>query len=165
MHTTLYPNIYHYLMEKKRNNAFNAYFSIKIIDLCFFLKIQWRGKWQAGIRCARSDWPLSTIRAKPTHERKQYLVIFFPRKRNYSWADVLLLRPINEFPEPIAYRSHNIGVKIVKDLIVARRFIMQKIAVTLINTIEQLTTEVCHLLLLILRPNFKKRRCTFIFQG
>ncbi|XP_023744277.1 histone-lysine N-methyltransferase SUVR5 [Lactuca sativa] len=103
--------------------------------------VKWRGKWQAGIRCARSDWPLSTIRAKPTHERKQYLVIFFPRKRNYSWADVLLLRPINEFPEPIAYRSHNIGVKIVKDLIVARRFIMQKIAVTLINTIEQLTTE------------------------
>lgn len=103
--------------------------------------VKWRGKWQAGIRCARSDWPLSTIRAKPTHERKQYLVIFFPRKRNYSWADVLLLRPINELPEPIAYRSHNVGVKIVKDLTVARRFIMQKIAVSMINTIEQLTTE------------------------
>lgn len=103
--------------------------------------VKWRGKWQAGIRCARSDWPLSTVRAKPTHDRKQYLVIFFPRKRNYSWADVLLLRPINEFPEPIAYRSHNVGVKVVKDLTVARRFIMQKIAVSMINTIEQLNNE------------------------
>ncbi|XP_024978042.1 histone-lysine N-methyltransferase SUVR5 [Cynara cardunculus var. scolymus] len=103
--------------------------------------VKWRGKWQAGIRCARSDWPLSTVRAKPTHDRKQYLVIFFPRKRNYSWADVLLLRPINEFPEPIAYRSHNVGVKVLKDLTVARRFIMQKIAVSMINTIEQLNNE------------------------
>ncbi|KAJ0754235.1 putative [histone H3]-lysine(4) N-trimethyltransferase transcription factor C2H2 family [Helianthus annuus] len=103
--------------------------------------VKWRGKWQAGIRCSRSDWPLSTVRAKPTHDRKQYLVIFFPRKRNYSWADVLLLRPINEYPEPIAYRSHNVAVKVVKDLTVARRYIMQKIAVSLINTIEQLTSE------------------------
>lgn len=103
--------------------------------------VKWRGKWQAGIRCARSDWPLSTIRAKPTHDRKQYLVIFFPRKRNFSWADVLLLRPIDEFPEPIAYRSHNIGVKVVKDLTLARRYIMQKIAVSMINTIEQLNSE------------------------
>ncbi|KAL8231386.1 hypothetical protein R6Q57_001164 [Mikania cordata] len=103
--------------------------------------VKWRGKWQAGIRCARSDWPLSTVRAKPTHDRKQYLVIFFPRKRNYSWADVLLLRPINEHPEPIAYRSHNVAVKVVKDLTVARRYIMQKIAVSMINTIEQLNSE------------------------
>ncbi|KAI7744879.1 hypothetical protein M8C21_027214 [Ambrosia artemisiifolia] len=103
--------------------------------------VKWRGKWQAGIRCARSDWPLSTVRAKPTHDRKQYLVIFFPRKRNYSWADVLLLRPISEYPEPIAYRSHNVAVKAVKDLTVARRYIVQKIAVGMINTIEQLNSE------------------------
>ncbi|KAI3785003.1 hypothetical protein L1987_44111 [Smallanthus sonchifolius] len=103
--------------------------------------VKWRGKWQAGIRCARSDWPLLTVRAKPTHDRKQYLVIFFPRKRNYSWADVLLLRPINEYPEPIAYRSHNVAVKAVKDLTLARRYIMQKIAVSMINTIEQLNSE------------------------
>ncbi|XP_076921428.1 histone-lysine N-methyltransferase SUVR5-like [Bidens hawaiensis] len=103
--------------------------------------VKWRGKWQAGIRCARSDWPLLTVRAKPRHDRKQYLVIFFPRKRNYSWADVLLLRPINEYPEPIAYRSHNAAVKVVKDLTVARRYIIQKIAVSMINTIEQLNSE------------------------
>ena len=83
------------------------------------------------------------MRAKPTHERKQYLVIFFPRKRNHIWADVLLLRPINEYPEPIAYRSHKAGVKVVKDLTLARRFIMQKFAVSMINTIEQLNAEVC----------------------
>ncbi|XP_028058530.1 histone-lysine N-methyltransferase SUVR5-like isoform X2 [Camellia sinensis] len=103
--------------------------------------VKWRGKWQAAIKCARADWPLSTVKAKPTHDRKKYLVIFFPRKRNYSWADVLLVRPINEFPEPIAYRTHKVGMKMVKDLTLAHRFIMQKLAVSMLNIIDQLHTK------------------------
>ncbi|XP_059645176.1 histone-lysine N-methyltransferase SUVR5 isoform X2 [Cornus florida] len=103
--------------------------------------VKWRGKWQAGIRCARADWPLPTLKAKPTHDRKKYVVIFFPRTRNYSWADVLLVRPINEFPQPIAYRTHKVGLKLVKDLTLARRFIMQKLAVSLLNIIDQLRNE------------------------
>ncbi|KAK2987494.1 hypothetical protein RJ640_012153 [Escallonia rubra] len=103
--------------------------------------VKWRGKWQAGIRCARTDWPLSTLKAKPTHDRKQYLVIFFPRTRNYSWADVLLVRPISEYPEPIAYKTHKVGVKMVKDLTLARRFIMQRLAVSMLNVIDQLRCE------------------------
>lgn len=99
--------------------------------------------WQAGIQCARADWPLATLKAKPTHDRKKYLVVFFPRKRNYSWADMLLVRPINEFPEPIPYRTHKVGAKIVRDLTVARRFIIQKLAVGIINVIDQLHSEVC----------------------
>ncbi|XP_052195621.1 histone-lysine N-methyltransferase SUVR5 isoform X2 [Diospyros lotus] len=101
--------------------------------------VKWRGKWQAGIRCARADWPLATLKAKPTHDRKKYLVIFFPRTRNYSWADVLLVRPINQFPEPIAYKTHKVGVKMVKDLTLACRFIMQKLAVGMLNIIDQHT--------------------------
>ncbi|GFZ18629.1 histone-lysine N-methyltransferase SUVR5 [Actinidia rufa] len=101
----------------------------------------WRGKWQAGIRCARADWPLSTVKAKPTHDRKKYLVIFFPRTRNYSWADVLLVRPISEYPDPIAYRTYKLGVKMVKDLTLARRYIMQKLAVGMLNIIDQLLTK------------------------
>ncbi|KAL3833410.1 hypothetical protein ACJIZ3_008146 [Penstemon smallii] len=103
--------------------------------------VKWRGKWQPGIRCARADWPLSTLKAKPTHDRKQYLVIFFPRTRNYSWADVLLVRPINEFPQPIAYKTHKVGAKMVKDLTLARRFIMQKLAVSMLNILDQLHRE------------------------
>ncbi|KAK4393382.1 Histone-lysine N-methyltransferase SUVR5 [Sesamum angolense] len=103
--------------------------------------VKWRGKWQSGIRCARADWPLPTLKAKPTHDRKQYLVIFFPRTRNYSWADVLLVRPINEFPQPIAYKTHKVGVKMVKDLTLARRFIMQKLAVSMLNVLDQLNRE------------------------
>ncbi|KAL8476034.1 hypothetical protein ACS0TY_028630 [Phlomoides rotata] len=103
--------------------------------------VKWRGKWQSGIRCARADWPLSTLKAKPTHDRKQYLVIFFPRTRNYSWADVLLVRPINEFPQPIAYKTHEVGMKMVKDLTLARRFIMQKLAVGMLNILDQLNRE------------------------
>ncbi|EEF40077.1 histone-lysine N-methyltransferase SUVR5 [Ricinus communis] len=105
------------------------------------LWVKWRGKWQAGIRCARADWPLSTLRAKPTHDRKKYFVIFFPHTRNYSWADMLLVRSINEFPHPIAYRTHKIGLKMVKDLNVARRFIMKKLAVGMLNIIDQFHTE------------------------
>ncbi|KAM6564508.1 hypothetical protein CsatB_024506 [Cannabis sativa] len=105
------------------------------------LWVKWRGKWQAGIRCARADWPLSTLRAKPTHDRKQYFVIFFPHTRNYSWADMLLVRSISEYPQPIAYKSHKIGLKMVKDLTVARRFIMQKLAVAMLNIVDQFHTE------------------------
>ncbi|KAL2552094.1 Histone-lysine N-methyltransferase SUVR5 [Forsythia ovata] len=103
--------------------------------------VKWRGKWQPGIRCARVDWPLSTLKAKPTHDRKQYLVIFFPRTRNYSWADVQLVRPISEFPQPIAYKTHKVGVKVVKDLTLAHRFIMQKLAVGMLNILDQLNRE------------------------
>ncbi|KAL7141263.1 hypothetical protein ABFS83_08G041800 [Erythranthe nasuta] len=103
--------------------------------------VKWRGKWQSGIRCARADWPLATLKAKPTHDRKQYLVIFFPRTRNYSWADVLLVRPINEYPHPIAYKTHKVGAKMVNDLTLARRFIMQKLAVSMLNILDQLNRE------------------------
>ncbi|KAL3649386.1 hypothetical protein CASFOL_005789 [Castilleja foliolosa] len=103
--------------------------------------VKWRGKWQSGIRCARVDWPLPTLKAKPTHGRKQYLVIFFPRTRNYSWADVLLVRPINENPQPIAYKTHDVGVKMVNDLTLARRFIMQKLTVSMLNILDQLNRE------------------------
>ncbi|XP_027151736.1 histone-lysine N-methyltransferase SUVR5 isoform X1 [Coffea eugenioides] len=103
--------------------------------------VKWRGKWQAGIRCARADWPLSTLKAKPTHDRKKYLVIFFPRTRNYSWADELLVRPMNEFPEPIAYKTHKVGMKMVKDLTLARRFVMQKLAVSMLSILDQLHSE------------------------
>ncbi|KAJ4827585.1 hypothetical protein Tsubulata_004814 [Turnera subulata] len=105
------------------------------------LWVKWRGKWQAGIRCSRTDWPLSTLKAKPTHDRKKYFVIFFPHTRNYSWADTLLVQPISEFPQPIAYKTHNIGQKMVKDLSVARRFIMKKLAVGMLNIIDQLHIE------------------------
>lgn len=105
------------------------------------LWVKWRGKWQVGIRCARADWPLSTLKAKPTHDRKKYFVIFFPHTRNYSWADMLLVRSINELPEPIAYRTHKIGLKMVKDLTVARRYIMQKLAVGMLNIIDQFHLE------------------------
>ncbi|XWS41995.1 hypothetical protein CRYUN_Cryun17cG0130300 [Craigia yunnanensis] len=105
------------------------------------LWVKWRGKWQAGIRCARADWPLSTLKAKPTHDRKQYFVIFFPHTRNYSWADMLLVQSISEFPQPIAYRSHKVGLKMVRDLTVARRYIMQKLAVGMLNIIDQFHCE------------------------
>ncbi|QCD90972.1 histone-lysine N-methyltransferase SUVR5 isoform X1 [Vigna unguiculata] len=101
------------------------------------LWVKWRGKWQAGIRCARADWPLSTLKAKPTHERKKYFVIFFPHTRIYSWADMLLVRSINEFPHPIAYKTHQVGLKMVKDLTVARRFIMRKLVVGMLNMVDQ----------------------------
>ncbi|WOG93156.1 hypothetical protein DCAR_0312437 [Daucus carota subsp. sativus] len=103
--------------------------------------VKWRGMWQAGIQCARADWPLATLKAKPTHDRKKYIVVFFPRRRNYSWADVLLVRPINEFPEPIPYRTHKVGAKMVRDLTIARRFIIQKLAVGILNIIDQLHSE------------------------
>ncbi|KAG4380280.1 hypothetical protein GLYMA_16G143100v4 [Glycine max] len=102
------------------------------------LWVKWRGSWQAGIKCAKVDWPLSTLKAKPTHDRKKYFVIFFPHTRNYSWADMLLVRSIYEFPQPIAYKTHQAGLKMVKDLTVARRFIMQKLTIGVLSIVDQL---------------------------
>ncbi|XP_010531200.1 PREDICTED: histone-lysine N-methyltransferase SUVR5 isoform X2 [Tarenaya hassleriana] len=106
------------------------------------LWVKWRGIWQAGIRCSRADWPLATLRGKPTHDRKKYFVIFFPHTKNYSWADMQLVRSIEEFPEPIAYKSHRVGLKMVKDLTAARRYIMRKLAVGILNIVDQFYSEV-----------------------
>ncbi|KAL1538912.1 [histone H3]-lysine(4) N-trimethyltransferase [Salvia divinorum] len=119
----------------------SPHLEIKGLDEPQAVWVKWRGQWQSGIRCARADWPLSTLKAKPTHDRKQYLVIFFPRTRNYSWADVQLVRSINEFPNPIAYKTHQVGIKMVKDLTLARRFIVQKLAVGMLNILDQLNRE------------------------
>lgn len=106
-------------------------------DASVALWVKWRGKWLAGIRCARADWPLSTLRAKPTHDRKKYFVIFFPHTKIYSWADMLLVRSIDEYPHPVAYKTHQVGLKLVKDLTAARRFIMQKLVVGMLNIVDQ----------------------------
>lgn len=105
------------------------------------LWVKWRGKWQTGFRCPTVDCPLSTLRAKPTHERKKYILIFFPRTRTYSWADMLLVCAINEFPEPLVYGTHRRWRKLVKDLNTPRRYIMQKLAVAMLNISDQLHTE------------------------
>ncbi|KMT08530.1 hypothetical protein BVRB_6g138130 isoform A [Beta vulgaris subsp. vulgaris] len=111
-------------------------------DESLALWVKWRGKWQAGIKCERADWPLATVKAKPTHDRKSYIVIFFPHKKHYSWADTLLVCAIDELPQPIAHRSHRVGVQLVEDLTVARRFIMKKIVIGVLNIVDQLPVQV-----------------------
>lgn len=111
-------------------------------DESLALWVKWRGKWQAGIKCERADWPLATVKAKPTHDRKSYIVIFFPHKKNYSWADTLLVCAIDELPQPIVHRSHKVGVQMVEDLTVARRFIMKKIVIGIMNIVDQLPVQV-----------------------
>lgn len=56
---------------------------------------------------------------------------------------MLLVRSIDEFPHPIAYKTHKVGLKLVKDLTVARRFIMQKLAVGMLNIVDQFHLNVC----------------------
>ena len=56
---------------------------------------------------------------------------------------MLLVRAIDEIPQPIAYKTHNAGLRMVEDLSVARRFIMQKLAVGMLNIVDQFHTEVC----------------------
>ncbi|GJM86594.1 hypothetical protein PR202_ga02465 [Eleusine coracana subsp. coracana] len=102
---------------------------------------QWRGKWQTGIRCCRADCPLPTLKAKPTHDRKSYIVVFFPRTRTYSWVDMLLVLPIEESPLPLVNGTHRKWRKLVKDLSVPRRFIMQKIAISMLNLSDELHIE------------------------
>ncbi|XP_006647777.1 histone-lysine N-methyltransferase SUVR5 [Oryza brachyantha] len=110
-------------------------------DQTVALWVKWRGKWQTGIQCFRVDCPLSTLKAKPTHGRKSYIIVFFPRTRTYSWVDMLLVRPINEYPLPLVNGTHRKWRKLVKDLSVPRRFIMQKLAISMLNFSDELHTE------------------------
>uniref|UniRef100_A0A0D9VK21 Histone-lysine N-methyltransferase n=1 Tax=Leersia perrieri TaxID=77586 RepID=A0A0D9VK21_9ORYZ len=110
-------------------------------DQAVALWVKWRGKWQTGIQCFRVDCPLSTLKAKPTHGRKRYIIVFFPRTRTYSWVDMLLVRPIGECPQPLVNGNHRKWRKLVKDLSVPRRFIMQKLAISMLNFSDELHTE------------------------
>lgn len=103
---------------------------------------QWRGKWQTGIQCPQADCPLSAIRAKPTHERKRYIPVFFPRSRTYSWTDMLLVCSIDELPEPLVRGTHRKWRKLVKDLTIQRQHVMQKLAVATLNISDHLHIEV-----------------------
>uniref|UniRef100_A0ACD5W8E4 Uncharacterized protein n=1 Tax=Avena sativa TaxID=4498 RepID=A0ACD5W8E4_AVESA len=103
--------------------------------------VKWRGKWQTGIQCCRVDYPLSTLKAKPTIDRKSYIVVFFPRTRTYSWVDMLLVLPIDEYPVPLVNGTHHKWRKLVKDLSVPRQFIMQKLAISMLNFCDELHTE------------------------
>ncbi|XP_062220080.1 histone-lysine N-methyltransferase SUVR5-like [Phragmites australis] len=110
-------------------------------DRAVALWVKWRGKWQTGIRCCRVDCPLPTLKAKPTHDRKSYIVVFFPRTRTYSWVDMLLILPIEEYPLPLVNGTHRKWRKLVKDLSVPRRFIMQKLAISMLNFSDELHIE------------------------
>ncbi|VAI48545.1 unnamed protein product [Triticum turgidum subsp. durum] len=110
-------------------------------DHAVALWVKWRGKWRTGIRCCRADCPLSTLKAKPTIDRKTYIVVFFPQTRTYSWVDMLLVLPIDEYPVPLVNGTHRKWRKMVKDLSVPRRFIMQKLAISMLNFSDELHTE------------------------
>ncbi|CAA7404109.1 unnamed protein product [Spirodela intermedia] len=105
------------------------------------LWVKWRGKWQTGIRCPRADHPLSTLKAKPTHGRKKYVVVFFPNTRTYSWVDTQLIRSIDELPVPLACGTHYTWMAFVKDLTFQRRYVMQKLAVLMLDISDQLHTQ------------------------
>lgn len=131
-----------------------CFFLIPPLWTCFILFMwkQWRGKWQTGIRCCRVDCPLPTLRAKPTHDRKTYIVVFFPRTKTYSWVDMLLVLPIEECPLPLVNGTHRKWRKLVKDLNIPRRFNMQNLAVFMINLIDELHIEVGYVLTSFLTP-------------
>jgi len=85
------------------------------------------------------------VKAKPTNDKQnKCLVIFSPESGNYSWVDMVLVQSIDEFPEPIAYKTYQEGLKMVQDLGVVRRFIMQKLAVEMLYIVDQLhLKDVC----------------------
>eukprot|EP01018_Ginkgo_biloba_P028126 Gb_09467 [translate_table: standard] len=105
------------------------------------LWVKWRGKWQAGIQCSSDDCPSATLKAKPTYGRKHYIVVYFPQTRSHCWTDSQLVCPISEKPEPLAYGTHESGLELVKDLHTPRRYMMQNLAVSMLDASDQLHVE------------------------
>jgi hypothetical protein len=56
---------------------------------------------------------------------------------------MLLVLPIDDNPVPLVNGTHRKWRKLVKDLSVPRRFIMQKLAISMLNVGDELHTEVC----------------------
>ncbi|XP_058753614.1 histone-lysine N-methyltransferase SUVR5-like [Vicia villosa] len=109
------------------------------IDEPMAVWFKWKGKWHAGIKCARDDLPMSTQKDKPVDDNQnKYFTIFSPDIKNYCWVKMISVQSINEFPQPIAYETHQDGLKIVQDLTIARRFTMQNLLIEMINIVEQI---------------------------
>ncbi|KAL6631374.1 hypothetical protein ACP70R_028224 [Stipagrostis hirtigluma subsp. patula] len=70
-----------------------------------------------------------------------YIVVFFPRTRTYSWVDMLLVLPIEQYPLPLVNGTHRKWRNLVKDLSVPRRFVMQKLAIAMLNLSDELHIE------------------------
>lgn len=88
------------------------------------------------------------MKTRAINETKMQFVIFFPETKNYLWTDVSLIRPIDESPQPIVHRTHDVGREEVKDVTIPHIFIMQKLAVSMLNIIEQLHPKVLNLMVI-----------------
>jgi hypothetical protein len=62
---------------------------------------------------------------------------------------MLLVLPIDESPVPLVNGTHRKWRKLVKDLSVPQRFIMQKLAILMLNVGDELHAEVCYFLIVI----------------
>ncbi|GLJ05151.1 hypothetical protein SUGI_0012200 [Cryptomeria japonica] len=105
------------------------------------LWVKWRGKWQAGIQCSMDDCPSTTVKAMPTYGRKTYIVVYFPNSRSHFWTDSQLACTISEKPEPLAFGTHETGQELVKDLSIPRQYMLQKLAIDMLEASDQLHVE------------------------
>lgn len=119
-----------------------------MLILYLFICLKWRGEWQAGIKCGRADWSLSALKSKPSSDQMKYVLIFSLDTRDLSWADILNVESIDKFPQPIPYKTHEEGLQMVKDLTIARRFQMQKLAVDMLSIVDQFHSNVCVLVVI-----------------
>jgi hypothetical protein len=63
---------------------------------------------------------------------------------------MLLVLPIEECPLPLVNGTHRKWRKLVKDLTVPRRFIMQKLAISMLNFSDELHIEVGYICVILL---------------
>jgi hypothetical protein len=90
----------------------------------------------------------------PTYGRKTYIVVYFPNSRTHCWTDSQLVCAITERPEPLSFGTHESGQELVKDLSSPRCFMLQKLAVSMLDAGDQLHIEVRHLLLFLITNAF-----------
>ncbi|KAK9108768.1 hypothetical protein Sjap_016828 [Stephania japonica] len=119
----------------------SCYSDFEDLEKTVALWVKWKGKWHAGIRCLEVDCPRSILKGRLFHDPKKDFIVFFPHTRDYCWADMLLVCPIDELPETISSGTHYQGLEKVKDLSVPHSFMMQKLAVDMLDIIGKLHNE------------------------
>lgn len=83
--------------------------------------LQWRGKWQAGIKVLVQDCKAATVKAMPTYGKKEYIPVYLVSTRAYIWVDAQNICSITEAPEPLLSGTHNEWRKLVTDTEAPRR--------------------------------------------
>jgi hypothetical protein len=123
-------------------DAFEHYVIRHFTNLNLYVSSQWRGKWEAAIRCSVIDLPPATLKAKPNYSKKKHVSVYFPSARLFSWVDTQATSPITDSPTPLLAGTHFSQREAVKDDKLPRKRMLLKLGGEILDISDRLHIKV-----------------------